>query len=215
MTPSPPPAHRTGRRVLRTVVAAAVVTVAAVPAAQTPVDVDRRAPQRPAAVAGLRGQGGAPSGPVATVRTSHVTVQAAASDTTVSPGSRLSLSIEVTPRRGMHVYAPGKHDYQVVRFVPDSRPWLRAQPLRYPPSEIYHFVPLDERVETYLKPFTLVQDLTVLATPEAQKQLAGEKTLTVSGTLEYQACDDKICYAPAKVPLSFTLDLTPLVPPGQ
>lgn len=215
MTPSPPPAHRTGRRVLQTVVAAAVAAVAAVPAAQTPVDVDRRAPQRPAAVAGLRGQGGAPSGPVATVRTSHVTVQAAASDTTVSPGSRFSLSIEVTPRRGIHVYAPGKHDYQVVRFVPDSRPWLRAQPLRYPPSEIYHFVPLDERVETYLKPFTLVQDLTVLATPEAQKQLAGEKTLTVSGTLEYQACDDKICYAPAKVPLSFTLDLTPLVSPGQ
>jgi hypothetical protein len=163
----------------------------------------------------LTRQGSAPSGPVATARTSHVTVQAAASDTTVSPGSRFSLSIEVTPRRGMHVYAPGKHDYQVVRFVPDSRPWLRAQPQQYPPSEIYHFVPLDERVETYLKPFTLVQDLTVLATPEAQKLLAGEKSLTVSGTLEYQACDDKICYAPAKVPLSFTVELTPLVRPGQ
>ena len=33
----------------------------------------------------------------------------------------------------------------------------------------------------------------------------------VSGTLEYQACDDRICYAPAKVPLSLTIDLTPLV----
>ena len=144
------------------------------------------------------------------MRTSHLTVQAAASDTVVSPGSRFSLSIEVTPRRGMHVYAPGKHDYQVVRFVADSRPWLRSAPLTYPPSEIYHFVPLDERVETYLKPFTLVQDLTILATPEAQKLLAGQKTLTVSGTLEYQACDDKICYAPAKVPLSFALELAPL-----
>ena len=163
----------------------------------------------------LTRQGSAPSGAVATVRTSHLTVQAAASDTVVSPGSRFSLSIEVTPRRGMHVYAPGKHDYQVVRFVADSRPWLRSQPLQYPPSEIYHFVPLDERVETYLKPFTLVQDLTILATPEAQKLLAGEKTVTVSGTLEYQACDDKICYAPAKVPLSFTLELTPRVRPGQ
>jgi hypothetical protein len=161
----------------------------------------------------LTRQGATPAGAVATVRTSHLTVQAAASDNVVSPGSRFSLSIEVTPRRGMHVYAPGKHDYQVVRFVPDTRPWLRAQPLTYPPSEIYHFVPLDERVETYLKPFTLVQDLTILATPEAQKQLAAEKTVTVSGTLEYQACDDKICYAPAKVPLSFTLELTPLLRP--
>jgi hypothetical protein len=31
--------------------------------------------------------------------------------------------------------------------------------------------------------------------------------VTVSGTLEYQACDDKVCYAPAKVPLSLTLDV--------
>ncbi len=215
MTLSPPPVHRTDLPVLCTVVAAAVVAMAIVTSAQTPVAVGQRSPPPATAAGGLGLQSREPSGPVATVRTSHLTVQAAASDTTVSPGSRFSLSIEVTPRRGMHVYAPGKHDYQVVRFVPDTRPWLRAQPLQYPPSEIYHFVPLDERVETYLKPFTLVQDLTVLATPEAQKLLAGEKTLTVSGTLEYQACDDKICYAPAKVPLSFTVDLTTLVPPGQ
>jgi hypothetical protein len=100
-----------------------------------------------------------------------------------------------------------------VRFAADSRPWLRTQPLTYPPSEIYHFVPLDERVETYQKAFTLVQDLTILATPEAQKLLAGEKTVTVSGQLQYQACDDKICYAPTDVPLTFTLELTPLVRP--
>jgi len=146
-----------------------------------------------------------PPGGAATVRTSHLTVQAAASAASLAPGGRLSLSIDVTPRRGMHVYAPGKHDYQVVTFTLDARPWLTAAPLKYPPSEIYHFVPLDERVETYLKPFTLVQELTVLATAEARKQLAGQKTVTVRGTLEYQACDDKICYSPAKVPLEFTL----------
>ena len=44
-----------------------------------------------------------------------------------------------------------------------------------PPSEIYHFKPLDERVEVYQKPFRLVQDVTILATPEAQKLLAGMK----------------------------------------
>ena len=98
-------------------------------------------------------------------------------------------------------------------FTADSRSWLKVHPLRYPPSEIYHFVPLDERVETYQKAFTLTQDLTILATQDVQKQLAAEKTLTVSGQLEYQACDDKVCYAPAKVPLSFTLDLTQLLRP--
>ncbi len=159
------------------------------------------------AAAGPAAQAAA-AGPVLTARTSHLTVQGAASVATVAPGASLSLSIEVTPRRGMHVYAPGKHDYQVVRFVLDSRPWLTSQPLKYPPSEIYHFVPLDERVETYIKPFTLVQDLAVPGTAEARKALAGQKSVTVSGTLEYQACDDKVCYAPTKVPLSFTLEVT-------
>jgi hypothetical protein len=152
-------------------------------------------------------------GPAQTVRTAHVTVQAAASDGVVSPGSRFSLAIEVTPRPGMHVYAPGQHTYQTVKFATAGQLWLKLQPLRYPASEIYYFAPLDERVEVYQKAFTLVQDLTVLATAEAQKQLAGQKTVTVAGQLEYQACDDKVCYAPTAVPLSFTLDLTPLLRP--
>ena len=153
------------------------------------------------------------NGPAQTVRTAHVTVQAAASDGVVSPGSRFSLSIEVTPRPGMHVYAPGTHTYQTVKFTVAGQSWLKLQPLRYPASEIYYFAPLDERVEVYQQAFTLVQDLTVLATAEVQKQLAGQKTVTVAGQLEYQACDDKVCYAPTAVPLSVTLDLTPLLRP--
>ena len=113
----------------------------------------------------------------------------------------------------MHVYAPGTHTYQTVKFTVAGQSWLKLQPLRYPASEIYYFAPLDERVEVYQQAFTLVQDLTVLATAEVQKQLAGQKTVTVAGQLEYQACDDKVCYAPTAVPLSFTLDLTPLLRP--
>jgi DsbC/DsbD-like thiol-disulfide interchange protein len=148
-----------------------------------------------------------------TAASAHLTVQAAASDAVVAPGSRFSIALEITPAKGMHVYAPGTHTYQVVRFTPDGRPWLKAQPLQYPPSEIYHFRPLDERVATYQRAFTLVQDLTILATPEIQKLLAGEKSVTVTGRLEYQACDDKVCYAPSAVPLAFTLELVPLLRP--
>jgi hypothetical protein len=28
-------------------------------------------------------------------------------------------------------------------------------------------------------------------------------TLTLAGALEYQACDDKVCYNPARAPFSF------------
>jgi hypothetical protein len=153
------------------------------------------------------------SGPALAAETRHLRVQAALSDGVVAPGSRVTLSLAIAPRPGMHVYAPGRHTYQVVTFTPTPQSWLRAHPVRYPPSEIYHFVPLDERVETYQQPFTLTADLTILATPEVQKQLAAVKTVTVDGRLDYQACDDKVCYAPAAVPLSFTLDVQPLLRP--
>ena len=92
----------------------------------------------------------------------------------MAPGDRVSLVVQVTPRPTMHLYAPGKHGYQVVRLVIDPQPWLRAHETTYPSSEIYHFKPLDERVEVYSKPFRLVRDVTILASPEMQKVLAAD-----------------------------------------
>ena len=149
------------------------------------------------------------AGPLATIDTPHLTLVTGASDEKVSPGSRLSLTFDVTPRRGIHVYAPGKHTYQVVRVTLDAQPWLRVPATTYPKSEIYYFEPLDERVEVYQKPFRLLQDVTLLATPEAQKLLAGQTSVTLTGKLEYQACDDKVCYAPRSVPVKWTFPLQP------
>jgi uncharacterized protein YdeI (BOF family) len=152
--------------------------------------------------------GKAPTG--ATIDTPHLTLVTSASAEKASPGSKVSLSFDITPRRGIHVYAPGKHTYQVVRVTIDPQPWLRVTPTTYPPSEIYHFVPLDERVEVYQKPFRLVQNVTILTTPEAQKLLADQKSVTLTGKLDYQACDDKVCYAPRSVPVKWTFALPPL-----
>jgi hypothetical protein len=154
----------------------------------------------PVEVSTLAGQPG-----VVRADTMHLTVHSSVSETQVTPGERLSLAFAITPKKLMHVYAPGKHDYQVIGLKLDPQPWLRVLPTTYPPSEIYHFKELDEKVETYGKPFTLVQDVTILATPEAQKVLAASPTVKISGRLEYQACDDKVCYAPTRVPVSFTL----------
>jgi hypothetical protein len=136
--------------------------------------------------------------------TMHLTVHTSLSDPVASPGKKLSLSFDVTPKRNMHVYAPGKHDYQVIAVKVDPQPWLRVEPTKYPPSEIYHMAALDEKVETYGKPFKLVQDVTVLDSAAAKKALAAG-SLKLSGRLEYQACDDKVCYAPQRIPVTFAL----------
>jgi hypothetical protein len=103
----------------------------------------------------------------------------------------------------MHVYAPGADDYQIITMAIEEQPGIVPRPLSYPPSEIYHFVPLNERIRVYQKPFKLTLGARV---ESAAGVIAGKGvSITVSGRLEYQACDDKVCFAPVSVPLSWTV----------
>ena len=131
------------------------------------------------------------------------------SNESVTAGSRFSIAVNVEPKPGMHVYAPGaeKMRYRVIALNLDPNPNVSYKPVEYPDSEIYHFVPLDEHVPVYKHPFTLLQEVLVEAPSEAQVELARLDTLTLTGTFDYQACDDEICYNPESVPLSFTLVL--------
>jgi hypothetical protein len=152
-----------------------------------------------------------------TATTPQLSARISISDTTAAPGERMSIVAELTPAANVHVYAPGKHTYQVVNIAVDTQAWLRAHPTVYAPSEIYHFKPLDERVEVYSKPVKLRRDVTLLATPDAQKLLAGRASVTITGTLDYQACDDKVCFNPARIPFSFDVAVSALDrrPPGH
>jgi len=158
----------------------------------------------------LATMGATPAGTPVSATTAHLSMTASISDDRAAPGHRLTIVAQVTPQRAMHLYAPGKHDYQVVRLTIDPQPWLRAHDTVYPASEIYHFTPLDERVEVYSKPFRLLRDVTLLATPEMQKLLGSMPSVTITGALEYQACNDTVCFNPTRVPISFTVALKPL-----
>jgi hypothetical protein len=161
--------------------------------------------------------GGSSGSATVKASTAHLAMTASLSDAAAAPGQRLALIAKITPAPGIHIYAPGRHDYQIVRLVIEPQPWLRIHEPIYPRSEIYHFKPLDERVEVFMKPFELRREVTLLATPEAQKLLGAMTSATITGALEYQACDDKVCFNPSRVPLSLTLTLNALDrrPPGD
>ncbi len=146
------------------------------------------------------------------VETGHLTAEAWATDDVVAPGNRFSLVVDVTPKPEMHVYAPGDHTYRVIRLRLDEPAFLRAHDVAYPASEIYDFEPLDERVPVYQSPFRLVQEVTIPMSREiAGLATAPDGTVTIQGVLEYQACDDEVCYIPAEVPLTWTLAWRPLL----
>ena len=141
----------------------------------------------------------------------HLDLTTYPSDSGVAPGNRFSVMLEVKPGPRIHVYAPGVSGYRPITLSIAPLPYLRVRPLEYPASQIYFFKPLNERVPVYEKPFTLVQELILEGTQDAQAALKGKESVTLTGTLEYQACDDKQCFNPASIPLSWTLALRSLI----
>ena len=111
-----------------------------------------------------------------------------------------SLTLDIVPRQGIHVYAPGADDYQVIAIVVSAPPAVQVRPLKYASSEIYFFEPLNERIPVYQKPFKLSVDIVV-----NNWSSQGAARLKIAGQLEYQACDDKVCFAPVTVPLEWTI----------
>ena len=154
---------------------------------------------------------GAGLSPIAAVEgsTAHLKLTAYPSNPSVTVGTRFSLAVDIEPNPNMHVYAPGAEEmgYRVIALNLAPTPHVRFEPVEFPESEIYYFEPLDERVPAYQRPFTLLQEAVVSGSAEAEEALAQLDALTLSGTLDYQACDDKICFEPVSLPLSFTLDL--------
>ena len=144
--------------------------------------------------------------------TAHLKFTAYPSNTIVTNGMRFSLMLEVEPNPGMHVYAPCAEEmgYRVIGFNMASSDYVRYEPVEFPESEIYHFEPLDEFVPAYQGPFTLLQEAVIDASAEIEAELKNTDAITLSGTLDYQACDDAICYLPASVPISFTLEFQQL-----
>jgi peroxiredoxin len=143
--------------------------------------------------------------------TMHVDVTTYPSSTELAPGNRFALVMTVEPQEGMHVYAPGADDYQVIGLDIDPLPYIDVLPARYPESTSYYFEPFDENVPVYEAPFTLVQEVVLKGDLESQGMVRGMDTVTITGRLRYQACDDRICYIPAEIPMSWTMTLRPLV----
>ena len=163
--------------------------------------------------------------------TAHLAIGTSQSNAEISTGTRFALILDIEPEPGIHVYAPGAEalGYRVVAFTLEEESFFRALPLQYPTSEIYHFEPLDERVPVYRAPFRLVQEVVLNATPEVEdalgqvpypnpqvpepRDVVTPDVLTLTGTLDYQACDEEVCFNPVSVPLSWTIALAHHDPP--
>jgi thiol:disulfide interchange protein DsbD len=127
----------------------------------------------------------------------HATIAASPTEVNGQAGGKLALSVEVTPKPGIHVYAPGSNDYIPITVKLNPQTQLKVGKVAYPKSEIMTFA--DEKVPVFEKPFRLTQDVTL------DKSLKPGASVNVAGTVHYQACDDRVCYPPESVPVSWTV----------
>ena len=147
-------------------------------------------------------------GDIGNTETAQLTLKTTASDSVVAPGTRFALVVDVTPKPRMHVYSPDQTTYIPVALEIAANDAVKVHAPRFPPSEEYLFKPLNERQRVYTRPFRIAQELTVALTPAVRERArAAGATITINGTLRYQACDDKVCYPPAMIP--FVVDGRP------
>ena len=127
----------------------------------------------------------------------HAAILSSPAEMNGAAGAKLALFVDVTPKPGIHVYAPGSKDYIPITVKLNAPPEIKAGKVAYPKSEMMTFA--DEKVPVFQKPFRLTQDVTL------DKSAKSGSTVTVSGTVHYQACDDRVCYPPESSPVSWTV----------
>jgi len=148
---------------------------------------------------------------VSTVQAPHLEVAVQQSDRTGVPGSLITLVTEVRLPRDTHVYAPGTKGYKPVELVIEPAPNLEFRPAIYPQSKILFMPAIQERVPVFEGSFRIRQDVNVSSASEFSGSLGtAGKTLTIRGTLHYQACDSKTCFLPNTVPVEWQLHVLPL-----
>jgi peroxiredoxin len=146
-----------------------------------------------------------------TVEAPHLQLSVGQSDRVAVPGNLVTLTAVVRLPPDVHVYAPGTKGYKAVKLVIDPLPDFEMRHASYPSAKILYLPAIKERVPVFEGAFRIEQELKVNSMTEFSGALGVDgKKVTVKGNLEYQACDSKICFLPATVPVEWQFQIVPL-----
>ena len=145
--------------------------------------------------------------PGGTQSTAHLTVTLSSTADVLAPGGDTTLIADITPKRNMHVYAPGQEGYIPISLAINHSNTYRTAPPVFPDAETFFFAPLKQSVQVYGKPFRITSRLTIGRSPEVERRASAEDTIRVAGRLTYQACDDSVCYRSETLTVGWTVRL--------
>ena len=141
----------------------------------------------------------------------HLQLALEQSDRTGVPGTRITLAAAVQLPADVHVYAPGAQGYKPIKLVIDPMPEMDLKPVIYPQAKTLFLPAVNERVPVFEGNFRISQDVKVSSGMDFAGSLGKDgKTFTITGKLEYQACDQTKCYMPTSVPVKWQVQVFPL-----
>jgi hypothetical protein len=120
---------------------------------------------------------------------------------------------EIELPAGVHVYSPGVQGYKPIQLTLQGLPGIELQPVVYPSSKVLYLEAIQEHVPVFEGKFRITQDLTVTPSRTAdalRSVFSKERTISITGDLQYQACDQTVCYPPTSVPVRWQLQILPL-----
>ena len=118
----------------------------------------------------------------------------------VAPGASVGVIVDATPRARMHVYAPGQPGYLVVDWKIDPSARIKTVAPVYPAAKTLFLEAIAEAAKIYDGPFRVTQRVSVAASADVRRLVeTNNQPLTLTATLAYQACDDRVCYVPDRV----------------
>jgi peroxiredoxin len=145
----------------------------------------------------------------------HLQLKLAQTDEIVSPGNQITLIADLSLPKDLHVYAPGVQGYKPIALELDPNPQAVLHSVIYPESRVLLLPAIHEKVPVFEGTFRITQDVGVSFDKDfVQSVAAGPASgtpLTLSGNLQYQACDTKICYPPTKILVSWQITVMPLI----
>ncbi len=134
-------------------------------------------------------------------------LRTSASNAEAAPGHRVTLALDFKMAERMHAYAPGVKGYKPLDLRLVENPLVTLHEVNYPESRPFIFEPLHETVPVFEGEFRILQDVTVIG---PARGAAPVDQIDLAGTLLYQVCSDKVCYAPSSMPVEWSLKLVPL-----
>ena len=131
-----------------------------------------------------------------------LTVKAHISHETIHPGKSFHIALEAAIKKGLHIHSHDPGDEFLVPTIVEfgKTDGITYSPVSYPNAVFRSFAFSKRKLSVY-------EGKTVFFAQGTVSEEMPETTATVSGTLSYQACDDRACFMPTSVRFEAPLEI--------